>query len=49
MVPWRWCAPIDWYPSTAEIEGAQAAMDAHAESEATLAVRSIAMVPACAL
>src|SRR5262249_9254311 len=41
MVPWRWRAPTDWYPSTAETEGARAAMDAHAESEATFTGRSI--------
>src|SRR5262245_50583717 len=41
MVPWRWQAPIDWSPSTAETEGARAAMDAHAESEATFTGRSI--------
>src|SRR5262249_30359499 len=40
--PWRWRAPIDSYPSTAETEGARAAMSAHAESEATLTGRSIA-------
>src|SRR5262249_16195338 len=41
MVPWRWPAPIGWYPSTAEAEGARPAMDAHAESEATFTGRSI--------
>src|SRR5262249_57182716 len=40
--PWRWPAPIDWCPSTAETEGARATMDTHAESEATLTGRSIA-------
>src|SRR5262249_42748465 len=34
-------APTDWYPSNAETEGVGAAMDAHAESEATLTGQSI--------
>src|SRR5262249_15973081 len=39
--PWRWHAPTDWHPSTAETERARAAMYARAESETTLAGQGI--------